>query len=105
MLSKLASCFFLKSSGDSAMYLRGSSVSAPHQPLRSLPLNSEVKPGGGLSAARERSEQTPRRERLVAKTNGSGYFICPMAKARTQLSQSRNWNPNFAAGSTLPCPG
>jgi hypothetical protein len=33
------------------MYPRGSSVVAPHQPLRSLPLKSAVKPGGGVLVA------------------------------------------------------
>src|SRR5437868_4633941 len=49
--SRLLSCFSLNLSGGRAIYFRGSSVSAPHQPERSLPLKRAVNPGGGLSAA------------------------------------------------------
>src|SRR5260370_21327750 len=90
MSSRLEWCFFLKSSGDRARYLRGSSVSAPHQPLRSFPLNRVTNPGGGLPAARDWDKEFPNRARLAPKTNGSGYFICPMAKAAEEVSQSRN---------------
>src|SRR4051812_18254756 len=47
MSARLAACFFSNSAGGKADHARGSSVVAPHQPARSRPLKSAVKPLGG----------------------------------------------------------
>ncbi len=59
MSARLACFFFFSSSAERDIHLRGSSVPAPHQPVKSLPLKRALKPGGGsLSAAYKQYDRT-----------------------------------------------
>src|SRR5258706_6256021 len=80
----LSSCFFFKASGASAIHFLGSSVAAPHQPERSLPLNNAVKPGGA-SAERTAAAVTISAATMEIFFNevGSFVFIWGLVVAKT----------------------
>src|SRR5437899_270097 len=73
------------------MYLGGSSVSAPHQPERSLPLKSDAKPGGGAARAGVGSKALRPRSKIrrpKAENRNKSQSRRPKAE---ELLVTRNW--------------